>query len=94
MSWFNNLGDVFNGIAKSDVVRNMLLQATNDIVIHKTDRDKGYVEIKFANEGDDLEVLGEDMESPGGGWRVMNIDNHDSIETVQLGDMDTVFGGD
>lgn len=94
MSWFNGAVSVIDAIAKSDVVRGMLLQATNDIVSYKTDRDKGYTEVKFANEGDDLEVLCEDLETPGGGWRVMNHDNNDAIETVQLKDMDTAFGGD
>jgi hypothetical protein len=94
MGWFNDASQVFDAIAKSDVVRGMLLQATNDIVTYKTDREKGYTEVKFANEGDDLEVLCEDLEAIGGGWRVKNHDNNDAIETVQLSDMDTAFGGD
>lgn len=93
-SFFNDSMHVIHGLAKSDVVRGMLLQATNDIFVHKTDRDKGYTEVKFANEGDDLEVLCEDHENPGGGFRVRNHDNNDQIETVHLSDMDTAFGGD
>lgn len=94
MSWLDNMGDLIDGIAKSDVVRGMLLQATQDIFVYKTDREKGYTEVKFANEGDDLEVLCEDLELPGGGFRVRNHDNNDQIETVQLTDMDTAFGAD
>ena len=94
MSWFNEAAQIFDCIAKSDVVRGMMLQATNDIVSYKTDREKGYTEVKFANEGDDLEVLCEDFETPGGGYRVMNHDNNDAIETIQLSDMDTAFGGE
>lgn len=94
MSWFTEVAEIFDGIAKSDVVRGMILQATNDIVTYKTDREKGYTEVKFANEGDDLEILCEDFEMPGGGWRVINHDNNDAIETVQLTDMDTAFGGE
>jgi hypothetical protein len=94
MCFFKNLTQLIDGISKSDVARGMLLQATNDIFIHRTDREKGYTEVKFANEGDDLMVLSEDTENPGGGFRVMNCDNHDQIETVQLTDMDSVFGGE
>lgn len=94
MCFFKNFGQFIDGISKSDVARGMLLQATNDIFVHRTDREKGYTEVKFANEGDDLMVLSEDLENPGGGFRVMNHDNHDQIETVQLTDMDSVFGGE
>jgi hypothetical protein len=94
MCFFKSFGQLVDGISKSDVARGMLLQATNDIFVHRTDREKGYTEVKFANEGDDLTVLCEDLENPGGGFRVMNLDNHDQIETVQLTDMDTVFGVD
>ena len=94
MRFFNDAMKFIDGISKNEVVRGMLLQATNDIFIHRTDREKGYTEVKFANEGDDLSVLGEDHENPGGGFRVMNLDNNDQIETVQLADMDTAFGTD
>lgn len=94
MTWFKQTMQLVDGLAKSEVVRGMLLQATNDIFVHKTDRATGYQEVKFANEGDDLEVLCEDLENPGGGFRVRNHDNNDQIETVQLSDMDTAFGGD
>lgn len=91
MSWFNEVAGLVDNVMKSDVVRGMVLQATTDIFVHKTDRETGYTEVKFANEGDDLEVLCEDSEMPGGGYRVINRDNHDQIETVQLSDMDDVF---
>lgn len=94
MGWFDNAVQLFDGLAKSDVVRGMLVQATNDIFVHKTCREKGYTEVKFANEGDDLEILSEDFETPGGGYRVANHDNNGSIETVQLADMETAFGCD
>lgn len=94
MSFFNNAMQFIDGLSKNDVVRGMLLQATNDIFVHRTDRDKGYTEVKFANEGDDLEILCEDLENPSGGFRVINRDNNDQIDTVQLSDMDTAFGGD
>lgn len=92
MSFFKQTADIIHGLAKSEVVRGMMLQATHDIFVYKTDRDKGYTEVKFASEGDDLEVLCEDLEMPSGGYRVVNHDNNDQIETVQLTDMDTVFG--
>lgn len=94
MGFFNHTMNLIDGLSKNEVVRGMLLQATNDIFVHRTDREKGYTEVKFANEGDDLEVLCEDLELPGGGFRVMNLDNNDQIETVQLSDMDTAFGTD
>lgn len=91
MSWFREAVALVNHAMKSDVVRGMILQASSDIYVHKTDRESGYTEVKFANEGDDLEVLCEDNEIPGGGYRVINRDNHDQIETVQLSDMDDLF---
>lgn len=92
MSWFSSAMNVIDCIAKSEVVRGMILQATDDIYVAKTCREKGYTEVKFAAEGDDLQVLGEDFDTPGGGFRVMNMDNNDQIETVSLNDMDTAFG--
>lgn len=94
MSFFKEAMQAFDCLAKNDVVRGMLLQATNDIFVARTDRKNGYTEVKFANEGDDLEVLCEDLEIPGGGFRVINLDNNDQIETVQLSDMDTAFETD
>jgi hypothetical protein len=75
----------------SDVGRGMLLQAARDIFIVRTDRDKGHVEVKYANAGDDLEVLGPDADNPNGGFRVMNKDNYDEVETVQAVDLDDTF---
>lgn len=94
MSFFDQFIGAVDCIAKNEVVRGMLLQATSDIFVARTDREKGYTEVKFANEGDDLEVLCEDFENPGGGFRVRNHDNNDQIDTVQLSDMDTAFGTD
>lgn len=88
MSWFKEALSFVDQVMKSDVTRGMILQASTDIILHKTDRERGYTEVKFANEGDDLEILGEDTDLPGGGFRVINRDNHDQIETVQLSDMD------
>lgn len=88
MSWFDNAMTMIDGLAKSDVVRGMILQASNDIFSHRTDREHGYTEVKFANEGDDLEILGEDLDSGCGGFRVRNHDNHDQIETVQFSDFE------
>lgn len=87
MSWFREVAGLVDNVVKSDLVRGMILQANCDIYMHKTDRDNGYTEVKFANEGDDLEVLGEDTEIDGG-IRVVNRDNHDQIETVKLTDLD------
>lgn len=89
MNWFNTLGRFVDGLAKSDVVRDMVIQASHDIYTPKTDRDKGYTEVKFANEGDDLRILGTDNECPMGGFRVMNMDNNEQIETIQFTDLDT-----
>lgn len=88
MSWFNNAVEYLGALAKSDVVRDMVLQASHDIYVTKVDRDHGYTEVKFANEGDDLRVLGEDQDNLTGGYRVMNMDNNEQIETVQLNDLD------
>lgn len=88
MGMFETLGHLLDGIAKNDVARGMILQAANDIIITKNDREMGYTEIKFANEGDDLQILTEDFENPHGGFRVVNLDNHDQIETVNLSDLD------
>lgn len=88
MSWFKTGLAFVDQIAKNDVVRGMILQASHDIFIHRTDRDKGYTEVKFANEGDDLQVICEDVDNPTGGFRVSNLDNHDQIETVNLSDLD------
>jgi len=87
MSWFKEVAGLIDQVVKADVVRGMILQANSDIYLHRTDRETGYTEIKYANEGDDLEILGEDQEIDGG-WRVINRDNHDQIETVQLTDLD------
>ncbi|ABY63225.1 hypothetical protein ST201phi2-1p401 [Pseudomonas phage 201phi2-1] len=87
MGWFREVAGLIDHVAKSDVVRGMILQANSDIYLHKTDRENGYTEVKYANEGDDLEVLCEDLEIEGG-FRVINRDNHDQIETVQLTDLD------
>lgn len=87
MSWFREVVGLIDHVSKSDVVRGMILQASSDIYMHKTDRENGYTEVKFANEGDDLEILCEDLEIDGG-YRVVNRDNHDQIETVKLTDLD------
>lgn len=88
MSWFNNVATLVNGLVKSDVVRDMILNAKCDIYTQHTDRDNGYTEVKFANEDDELRVLGEDLDSPIGGFRVMNLDNNEQIATVQFEDLD------
>ncbi len=87
MSWFKEVTGLIDQISKSDVVRGMILQASSDIYLHKTDREAGYTEVKFANEGDDLQILCEDLEIEGG-VRVINLDNYDQIETVKLTDLD------
>lgn len=87
MSWFREVVGLIDHVAKTDVVRGMILQASSDIYMHKTDRETGYTEVKYANEGDDLEILGEDLEIEGG-YRVINRDNYDQIETVKLTDLD------
>ncbi|AEH03750.1 hypothetical protein AVT69_gp325 [Pseudomonas phage PhiPA3] len=87
-----NVGiDLFSALAKSDVVRGMVLQAARDVFITRTDRDKGFNEYKYAREGDDLEVIGEDTDNPDGGFRVINRDNYDQIETVQMRDLEDTF---
>ena len=70
----------------------MILQASRDIVITRTDRVKGYSEFTFANEGDDIEIIGEDLENPCGGFRVINRDNYDQIDTVNPNDLEDTFG--
>lgn len=92
MSFFDDLLEFGCNISKNKVVRGMVLQAGRDVVITRTDREKGYTEFKFANEGDDLEVLGEDFDNPGGGFRVINRDNYDQIDTVHHDDLEDIFG--
>ncbi|ARV77027.1 hypothetical protein PHABIO_396 [Pseudomonas phage Phabio] len=91
MSFFEDLVELGLGIAKSKVVRGMVLQAGRDIVITRTDRKSGYTEFHYAKEGDDLEVLGEDHDNPLGGFRVINRDNYDQIDTVLCDDLEDTF---
>ena len=86
-----NAISLFNNLAQDDVVRGMILQAARDIFVVKTDREKGYTEVKYANEGDDLQVLCPDTDNPEGGYRVVNRDNFDQIETIQFKDMEDTF---
>lgn len=90
-SAINDTLSLFSSLAKSNVVKGMILQATRDIFIMRTDREKGYNEYKYASEGDDLEVLAEDLDNPNGGFRVVNRDNFDQIETVPFVDMEDTF---
>lgn len=92
MSLFESLAEIGLGIAKSKVVRGMVLQAGRDVFITRNDRTSGYNEFKFANEGDDLEVLSEDFDNPNGGFRVINRDNYDQIDTVLCDDLEDTFG--
>lgn len=92
MSFFSDILEVTAEISKNKVVRGMVLQAGRDIFIMRTDREKGYTEFKYANEGDDIEILGPDLDSPCGGFRVINRDNYDQIETVVCDDLEDTFG--
>lgn len=92
MSLFNEVMALGQEIAKNKVVRGMVLQAARDVFITRTDRAQGYTEFKFANEGDDLEILTEDSDNPNGGFRVINRDNFDQIDTVALNDLEDTFG--
>ncbi|BBI55967.1 phage protein [Pseudomonas phage PA02] len=87
----NALVNGINLIAKNKVQVGMILQATQDIWIMRTCKKNGYLEWKFANEGDDLTVLGVDEGNPEGGFRVLNADNYNQIETVQCTDMDDIL---
>ncbi|BEG72577.1 hypothetical protein [Pseudomonas phage PA1C] len=78
-------------LAKNDVVKGMVLQAARDIFITRTDREKGYTETKYANEGDDLEIICEDVDNPAGGFRVINHDNFNQIETIPFSEMEDTF---
>lgn len=92
MSLFETILDIGVGIARDKVSRGMLLQAARDIFITRNDRASGYTEFKFANEGDDIEILCEDIENPNGGFRVINRDNYDQIDTVRCDDLEDTFG--
>lgn len=92
MSIMSGIFEVTANIAKNKAVRGMLLQASRDIFVMRTDRATGYSEFKFANEGDDIEILGPDLDSPCGGFRVINRDNYDQIDTVQCDDLEDTFG--
>lgn len=78
-------------IAQNKVARGMILQAARDIWVTKNCKSKGFIEIKFASEGDDLRVLEEDTYLPGGNFRVINLDNQDQIESVNCIDLDDTF---
>lgn len=92
MSLFDDLLALGKALAKDKVARDMVLQAARDIYITRTDRVTGYTEIKFANEGDDLQILCEDTDNPLGGFRVINRDNYDQIDTVPYNDLEDMFG--
>lgn len=92
MSLFSEVMMLGQELAKNKVVRGMVLQAGRDIFITRTDREKGFTEFKFANEGDDLEVIVEDIDNPHGGFRVINRDNFDQIDTVLFNDLEDTFG--
>lgn len=79
-------------LAKSEVGTGMLLQAARDIFITVFDRDKGFTEIKFANEGDEIEVIGEEMHRPGDLFLVKNSDNHGEFGCVVAEDLEDTFG--
>ena len=87
-----NFMEVVQHIAKDKAVKGMILVAMRDIFITKSCKDKGHTEYKFASEGDEVTVIGEDLDNPGGGCRVLNSDNYDEVDTVPYDDLEDPFG--
>ncbi|MFO5574908.1 hypothetical protein ACLBPA_29705, partial [Klebsiella pneumoniae] len=66
----------------------ILVSLTRHLILDllRTALKHGFLEWKFANEGDDLTVLGVDEGNPEGGIRDLNADNYNQIETIQCTD--------
>ena len=84
---FKNLID---GITKSQAVQGALVSAITDIFVAKTDRETGYTEVKYANDGDRLEIVGLDPLDPSMA-RVINLDNSGETEFVNLSDLEEML---
>lgn len=91
MNLFNSTVTVFSQLARDDCFQGMLLQAARDIFLSKQDRDSGYKEYKFANEGDDLEIVGLEEGNEQGDIRVRNKQNFDQVEAVKFTDLEDTF---
>lgn len=81
---------LIDGITKSQAVQGALVSAITDIFVAKTDRDSGYTEVKYANDGDRLEVVGLDPLDPTMA-RVINLDNSNETEFVNLTDLEEIM---
>jgi hypothetical protein len=78
-------------LARSEVGQGMILTAARDIYILLFDRENGYTEVKYANEGDQIEVLGEDIHRGEDFFTVKNNENHGEIGAVRAGDLEDPF---
>lgn len=81
---------LIDGITKSQAVQGALVSAITDIFVAKTDRDSGYTEVKYANDGDRLEVVGLDPLDQSMA-RVINLDNSNETEFVNLTDLEEIM---
>ena len=75
-----------------EIYKGVVYQARHDIVEGMHDADIGYVEVKHALQGDDLEILGSEIYRPERGFVVRNHTNHDQIFTVQANDLCDIYG--
>lgn len=79
---------VINNITKHQAEQGGTYAASRDVYVCITDRNDGYTEVMVAKEGDHLEVLEMDTQSPGQ-VRVRNTETGD-IFTVTLNDMEDI----
>jgi hypothetical protein len=84
--------ELFAGVHPRMVQPGRTFLAARDIHITRYDRDRGFIETKFAQEGDELSVLELDSASFGALHRVKNTDNHDQIDSVSAHDLDDAYG--
>lgn len=79
-------------LTPNEIYKGVIYQARHDIVEGMHDADIGYVEVKRAQMGDDLEILGSEIYRPERGYVVKNQNNQDEIFTVQAQDLCDIYG--
>ncbi len=81
------LANLIDGITKNQAVQGHIFAAVQDIFVAKSCKDVGYTELKYASEGDILEVIEIDTLDPTM-VRVFNRDNSEEVEYVPLTDLE------
>lgn len=81
------LANLIEGITKNQAVQGQIFAAVQDIFVAKSCKDVGYIELKYASEGDILEVIEIDTLDPSM-VRVFNRDNSEEVEYVPLTDLE------